>query len=53
MAQKKSDKRAETNIKLRQIQEAIAKAKSNPRKEIQFLNTITDSQDSLMCEGCQ
>lgn len=50
---KKSAKSAEMNIKLQQIQEAIEKAKGNPKKEVQLLNALTDPTDLTACEGCQ
>lgn len=43
----------EIEIKLKQIQEAIEKAKGDPKKEEQYLNDITDPQDANACEGCQ
>ena len=49
----KPNKAAETNIKLQQIQEAIEKAKGNPKKEVQYLNELIDPADLTACEGCQ
>lgn len=56
MAQTKKNKpnqAAETNMLLQQIQEAIAKAQGDPKKEVQFLDAIVDPADAVACEGCQ
>lgn len=39
--------------KLQLINEAMEKAKGDPKKEAQYLNEIVDPQDALNCEGCQ
>lgn len=44
---------AETEEKLKQIAEAIAKAQGDPKKEAIYLDAIIDPQDNLNCEGCQ
>lgn len=43
----------EVEIKLKQIQEAIEKAKGDPKKEEQYLMDITDPSEATACEGCQ
>lgn len=43
----------ELNAKLAAINEAIAKAQGDPKKETQYLNAIVDPQDANNCEGCQ
>lgn len=43
----------ELDIKLKQIQEAIEKAKGDPKKEERFLSEIIDPADANACEGCQ
>lgn len=43
----------ELEIKLKQIQEAIEKAKGDPKKEQQMLEAIQDPADENACEGCQ
>lgn len=39
--------------KLRLINEAIAEAKGDPKKEEVLLNAIIDPADATACEGCQ
>lgn len=39
--------------KLKAIQEAIAAAQGDTKKEIELLTAIEDPMNSLLCEGCQ
>lgn len=43
----------ELEIKLKEIQEAVEKAKGDPKKEKEYLAAITDPQDKNACDGCQ
>lgn len=43
----------EMQEKLKLINEAMEKAKGDPKKEAQYLDAIIDPADATACEGCQ
>jgi hypothetical protein len=43
----------ELQEKLKQINEAMEKAKNDPARERTFLDAIVDPADATACEGCQ
>lgn len=43
----------ELQAKLDTINELIAKAQGDPKKEAAYLDTLIDPADATMCEGCQ
>lgn len=43
----------ETQEMLKKIEQAMAEANGDEKKEAILLDSIIDPQDSLNCEGCQ